>query len=410
MLDDTQAHAAPPASGAIRPTMKIVHFTNTYPPSLNGVANVTHFYRRGLVERGHEVHVFAPAPRGEDPFADDPFVHRYRSVLLPGEVDYMMALPVLTTLREHYRLLTLEADLVHSQHPAWVGAWGHRWARRRKLAFVTTAHTQYELYADRAFLPEKWVERVVSRHVGRFFNLCDVVTTPVNWMRRRLLDKGVTTPIEIVRNPVDVSGLAGPDREGTRARLGFGADEIVIGFLGRLSPVKNVECVIDTVALLAQRRPNVRLLIVGDGGRREGLQNRARRKLGDRAVFTGGIPHAEVKHYDAAMDLFVTASVSETMPLAYTEAMYCGTPVIAHATPGAADMIRHEETGLLVPPERGAEGLAEAVERVLNDPELRRRLLEGGRAFAESCTCAAIAERLEEVYGLALERAAERHQ
>ncbi len=47
MLDDTQAHAAPPASGAIRPTMKIVHFTNTYPPSLNGVANVTHFYRRG---------------------------------------------------------------------------------------------------------------------------------------------------------------------------------------------------------------------------------------------------------------------------------------------------------------------------------------------------------------------------
>jgi len=410
MLRDTQAHSTPPTSGAICPTMKIVHFTNTYPPSINGVANVTHFYRCGLVERGHEVHVFAPAPRGEDPFADDPFVHRYRSVVLPGEVDYMMALPVLATAREHYRLLTLEADIVHSQHPAWVGAWGHRWARRRRLPFVATAHTQYELYADRAFLPEKWVERVVSRHVGRFFNLCDVVTTPVQWMRQRLLGKGVTVPIEIVHNPVDLATLTGPDREGTRVRLGFAADETVIGFLGRLSPIKNVECVIDAVAILAQRGRNVRLLVVGDGGRRELLQNRARRRLGDRAVFTGGIPHAEVKHYDAAMDVFVTASVSETMPLAYTEAMYCGTPVVAHATPGAADMIRDGETGLLVPPERGAEGLAEAVERVLDDPELRRRLLEGGRRFAESCAYPAIAERLEEVYALAIERSAARRQ
>ena len=106
-------------------------------------------------------------------------LHYYRSRRLPGEIDYMLALPVLRSLREHHRLLTLQADVVHSQHPVWVGAWGHRWARRRKLPFISTVHTQYEMYADRAFLPEKWVEYVVSRHVGRFFNLCDVVTTPV---------------------------------------------------------------------------------------------------------------------------------------------------------------------------------------------------------------------------------------
>lgn len=390
--------------------MRIVLFTNTYPPSLNGVANATHFYRRGLVERGHEVHVFAPAPRGDDPFADDPFVHRYRSVVMPGEVDYMLALPLLRTLREHHRLLTLEVDIVHSQHPVWVGAWGHRWARRRELPFVSTAHTQYELYAGRSFLPQSWVERVVTRHVSRFYNLCEVVTTPVEWMRQRLIDKGVVTPIELVNNPVDLSQLAGPDREETRRKLGFADDEIVIGFLGRLSPVKNVECVIDAVAMLAQRGRNLRLLIVGDGGRREILQERARRKLGDRAVFTGGVSHAQVKHYHAAMDVFVTASRSETMPLAYIEAMCVGTPVIAHATPGAADMIVNEDNGLLVAPERGAEGLADAVERVLDNPHLRRRLIEGGRRFAESCAYQAVAARLEEVYALAAERAAARYQ
>ncbi|MGD9494710.1 MAG: glycosyltransferase, partial [Armatimonadota bacterium] len=279
---------------------------------------------------------------------------------------------------------------------------------RRKLAFVATAHTQYELYADRAFLPEKWVERVVSRHVGRFFILCDVVTTPVNWMRQRLLDKGVTAPIEILFNPVDLSLLADPDREGTRRRLGFAADEIVVGFLGRLSPVKRTDCVIDAVHLLSQRRPGVRLMIAGDGGQREILRQRARRTLGERAVFTGAIPHPQVKHYHAAMDVFVTASRSETMPLAYIEAMHVGTPVVAHATPGAADMIRDGDNGLLVPPERGAEGLAQAVERVLNDPALRARLVEGGRRFAQRCHYPTVAERLEQIYALAIERAAAR--
>ena len=70
--------------------MKIALFTNTYPPSVNGVANVTHFYRLGLTDRGHDVHVFAPAPLGEDPFEGDPAVHRYPAFRCPGELDYMI--------------------------------------------------------------------------------------------------------------------------------------------------------------------------------------------------------------------------------------------------------------------------------------------------------------------------------
>jgi len=63
--------------------MKIALFTNTYPPSVNGVANCTHLYRRGLVPLGHEVHVFSPEPADEDPFEDDPYVHRYPSFRAP---------------------------------------------------------------------------------------------------------------------------------------------------------------------------------------------------------------------------------------------------------------------------------------------------------------------------------------
>ncbi len=386
--------------------MRIALFTNTYAPALNGVANVTHFYRLGLAERGHEVHVFAPEACGEDPFADDPAVHRYAAFRCPGEVDYMIALPAVCSPRVAAEIAAMPFDLVHTQHPVWVGKWGQQIARRRGIPVVSTAHSQYEVYANRTVLPTEWIEPAVTSHVVRYFNGCHAVTTPVEWMRRRLVDRGVTSPVEIVPNPVDLTKLGEPHREQTRAALGLRDSDVVVGYLGRLSPVKRVPILIDTVALLAKHRPGVRLVVAGGGGIAGALEERARRVLGDRAIFTGAIPHAEVEHYHAAFDVFVTASMSETQPLAYTEAMYVGTPVVALATPGAADMIADGDNGLLVPPNEGAAGLAAAVERVLTEAGLADRLREGGRRFALERHYTRVAERLEEVYALAADRCA----
>lgn len=388
--------------------MRVALFTNTYAPSLNGVANVTHFYRLGLTERGHEVHVFAPAPCGEDPFEDDPAVHRYPSVRAPGEVDYALALPLPFCWQIAREIRSMSFDLVHTQHPVWVGTWGQRIARRRRIPLVSTAHTQYEVYANRTFLPTSWIEPAVRLHVVRYYNGCHVVTTPVRWMKERLLGRGVRSPVEMLQNPVDLSGLADARREETRARLGLSEGHLAIGYLGRLSHVKRVPLLIDAVALLAERMPNIRLVVAGDGGIAGALRERGRRVLGDRAIFPGPIPHREVAHYHAAFDVFATASMSETQPLAYTEAMYVGTPVVALATPGAADMIADGDNGLLVPPEAGAEGLASALERVLTDRSLADHLREGGRRFAQEHHYPVVAQRLEEVYALAAELAAGR--
>lgn len=384
--------------------MRVALFSNTYPPSLNGVANVTHCYRLGLTELGHEVHIFAPAPKGEDPFADDPCVHRYPSIRVPGEVDYMLALPrpfCPSVVRE---IDGLGFDLVHTQHPVWVGTWGQKMGRKRGLPIVSTAHTQYELYAKRTLLPTRWVEAVVVRHVENYFNRCHVVTTPVKWMKRKLSESGVETPIELVPNPVDLDELGEPDRETTRARIGLADDDIAVGYLGRLSPVKRVPLLIDAVAKLAERRPAVRLVIVGSGGNAGTLRELAKKRLGERAIFVGAVPHHDVVHYHASFDVFATASQSETQPLAYTEAMFVGVPVVALATPGAADMFVNEENGILVPPEAGAAGLAEALDRVIGDRALADKLRAGGRRFAETRHYPAVAERLEEIYALAADR------
>ena len=384
--------------------MKAALFTNTYPPSVNGVANCTHLYRRGLVELGHEVHVFAPEPVGHDPFESDPHIHRYPALRVPGEVDYTVALPLPFAMRIFTMLGSLEVDVVHTQHPLWVGKWGQSYAQRKDFPLVSTAHTHYEVFADRMLLPEGWVAPLVTRQVVSYYNRCQVITTPVRWMVERLREDGVKAAMELVRNPVDLSGLSSPQREATRRRLGIALDETVIGYLGRLSEEKNLALVVAAAAILSTERDDIRLLIVGDGPVTPELRRACREHgMADRAIFTGAVPHESVGDYHAAMDLFLTASGSETQPLAYTEAMYVGTPVIALATPGARDMIRHEINGLLVEPEEGAEGLAAGSRLLLGEPELHRRIIRGGREFAEGCDYVAVARRLVEVYDKAAE-------
>ncbi len=379
--------------------MKIALFTNTYLPALNGVANCTHFYRRGLQECGHEVYVCAPEPVADDPFEDDPFVIRYPAVRMPGEVDYTFALPLPFAIRTFAMLSNLEVDVVHTQHPLWVGKWGQTYAHRKEFPVVSTAHTHYEIFADRMLLPEEWVAPLVTRQVVKYYNRCQVITTPVQWMIDRLREDGVTAAIETVPNPVDLSGLANADRASTRRRLGIGDEEVVLGYLGRLSEEKRLAMVVRAAKLLADELENVRLLIVGDGPAAHEIKREAHVSgMDSRAIFTGAVPHESVRDYHAAMDLFLTASGSETQPLAYTEAMHVGTPVVALATPGARDMIRHEENGLLVDPTTGAEGLAAESRRVLAAPALSARVIEGGHAFAKRCDYANVAERLLVVY------------
>lgn len=387
--------------------MKVALFTNTYPPSVNGVANCTHLYRRGLTALGHEVHVFAPEPARPDPYEGDPLLHRYPAVRVPGEVDYTLALPPALAFGVRSVLRRLQVDVVHTQHPLWVGKWGQAYALRAGVPLVSTAHTHYELFASKVPVLQGKLAPLITRRVVRYYNRCHLVTTPVQWMAQRLREDGVQTAIELVPNPVDLSRLDEAQRDRSRQRLKIGRDEIVVGYLGRLSPEKNLPMVVDAAAQLAGEWPALRLLIVGDGPGMSELQRSVREHgLAQRTIIIGAVPHERVGDYHAAMDLFLTASGSETQPLAYTEAMYVGTPVVALATPGARDMIRHEVNGMLVAPQAGAEGLASAARRLLRDPALRRRVVRGGREFARRCDFRQVAARLVEVYQQAARLAA----
>jgi colanic acid/amylovoran biosynthesis glycosyltransferase len=172
-----------------------------------------------------------------------------------------------------------------------------------------------------------------------------------------------------------------PRRE---AGIDGGAGELRMVSVGRLNPVKGHAVLLQALAELQTRGVRGRLVIVGDGPKRNRLQELARELgLGDSVLFAGAVGQDEIAaHYDAA-DVLVHASFAEGIPVVLMEAMAHRLPVVAASVMGVGELVRDGENGLLVRPGRPDE-LASAVERLAADPKLRQTMGEHGRRTVES--------------------------
>lgn len=151
--------------------------------------------------------------------------------------------------------------------------------------------------------------------------------------------------------------------------------------VARLTQQKSIDTLIDALAILRARGYDVRLKIVGDGPERAALEQHARDcKVHEYVEFLGALPQAELPAHYANAAVFVLPSIREGVGLVFAEALLCGTPIIGTASGGVTDIIRDDETGLLVP-ERDARALADAIERVLRDRAFAARLVANGAAL-----------------------------
>lgn len=149
--------------------------------------------------------------------------------------------------------------------------------------------------------------------------------------------------------------------------------------VGRLTPPKDFRTL---VAALAGVRLEFRALVVGDGPERDSAADAIRAAALDERVELIGT-RDDVDRILGEADIFVLASRSEGMPMSVLEAMAAGVPVVATAVGGVPELVVEGETGLLVPPGDGS-ALAQAIERLLDDADLRRRLGEAGRRRVET--------------------------
>ena len=362
--------------------MRIGMMADVYKPHISGVTNYISLNKKWLEASGHEVFVFT---FGDEDYQDD----EKNIIRSPG-------LPIMDTgyyvgVRHSTKAIKLirTMDIVHVHHPFISGTLALRYCRPEGIPIVFTNHTRYDLYA-RAYIPilgEMIGEPALEAYLPVFCQAVDLVISPSNGMRDVLRKLGVNTYIEVVPNGVDIRALRDGVKPVDRSELGFEDNNMVMTYVGRLAPEKNLPFLITCFNGTAQAYPNIRLLIIGDGSERKPLEDRVK-ELGivDLVKFTGMVPYETVCRYLSVADLFVTASVTEVHPLSVIEAMAMGLPVLGIHSPGISDTIQHGVTGYLIRNEDVAAFTAMMV-KLISDDQLRKEM---GRAAKESSETFAI--------------------
>ena len=168
-----------------------------------------------------------------------------------------------------------------------------------------------------------------------------------------------------------------------------------IGYVGRLAAQKRVDLL---VTAFGRMRHPAELVLVGDGPERAHVQRLVQHSPAvARITTTGFVVHAAVPGVLASLDVLVLPSVYEEMGSVLVEAMVAGLPVVATDVGGIPEVVRHGETGLLVPPGDVA-ALAAALDRVVADPVLRARLADGARRRSQQYSWPVLAARVSAVY------------
>jgi glycosyltransferase involved in cell wall biosynthesis len=374
--------------------MRLLIVNYEYPPLGGGGGVATRDIAEALArEGGHEVHVLTSGAPGLEPEEVVGGVRLFRAPV-PGR-DARSTASILSMLafwpvgvRHGRALLARERpyDVLNTWFAVPSGPTGVHLARRAGLPHVLTMAGGDIYDPSKWYTPDKnpvlgqavrWVLRSADAHVA--------VSSDLARRARELY--GFHRPVEVI--PL---GSEAPDfPPADRAALGLAPGLTYVVTVGRLVRRKNLPVLVEAVAALG--RPDVHLLVVGDGPEQGALEALAReRGLAGRVQFRGFVPQAEKYQLLANADLFALPSLHEAFGLVYLEAMHCGLPVVAAKPGGQEDYLEEGVTGFLLPPD-DREGLTRALRRLVEDPALRARMGAVNRERARGFTATAAARR-----------------
>ena len=376
--------------------MHILKLSDVYFPRINGVSTSIQTFRQALAEQEVRVTVVAPDYPG---CAAAEGVIRLPSRRVPFDPeDRLMRRSALRALPR--RLATAGIDLVHVQTPFAAHYAGLDLARRLGVPCVATYHTHFEEYLFHyiRFLPRAAL-RAAARHLAKSqCDALDAVVVPSRPMAETLRGYGVAAPLHVIPTGLDAGQFLRGDGARFRQAHGIAADRKIALYVGRAAFEKNIGFLLEMAALARASRPDLLLVIAGEGPALPSLRRRVvELGLHDHVRLVGYLPRdSGLKDCYAAADLFVFASLTETQGLVLLEAMALGLPVLAIAALGAAEIVGPQRGAVSAPPE--VAGFAAELVRLLDDPLRLARLGVAGQTFARQWDASSQASTLAALY------------
>jgi len=363
---------------------------------MSGVVRSISTFRQAFDDMGHNVFIFAQkAAKYQD---DEPFIFRYPAVEVPWANAYAFPVPFSSSIDDTIPCLKL--DVIHSHHPFLLGETAARKADTLRLPLVFTFHTRYDEYTHYVPFSQGLTKQIAERWIGNYLEKCQHIITPSDSIKELLIDNGIEGDITTIPTGIVLKPFREADGESVRKSQGWGSDTVLIS-VGRLAKEKSFDTLLEAAAIVMRDHPNLRLAIIG-GGLEERSLKKIAQELGiaNRVDFVGSVPYEEVPNYLKAADIFCFASTTETQGLVTMEAMAAGLPIVAVDATGTHDAVTDGKEGLLT--ENNSAALAEAINQVVDNQELREQLISGGAARLESFDIDNQAKRMLDVYDQAI--------
>ena len=347
--------------------MRVAIVTESFLPAVNGVTNSVCKVLDHLALRGHDAIVICP--RGGSPTRYRGFkVHEVTAFTYR---QFQVGVP---NIRVQHILDDFAPDILHAASPVFLGAEAIASARRRGIGTVAIFQTDVAGYTKRNHLSA--IEGFTWQVLRRIHNSADLTLAPSSPTIADL-KRAKIEPVKLWGRGVDLETYQPSNRErdevkALRARIQQTERDVIVGYVGRLAPEKQVE------RFAALRGiPNMQLVIVGDGPSDASI----RKALDGMPVhYLGKLSGRDLANAYASFDLFVHTGTEETFGQTVQEAHASGLPVVAPRAGGPIDLVMPGVDGYLFDPSSpGDAHLRSCVEEIVRNQTLREEMSVAGR-------------------------------
>ncbi|MFT7228376.1 MAG: 1,2-diacylglycerol 3-alpha-glucosyltransferase [Methylophilaceae bacterium] len=384
--------------------MKILFISDVYFPRVNGVSTSIKTFMSQLETLGHTVDLIAPDYGQQESEALSIKRIAARSIYFDPEDRLMKYGEALKQLPE---LKKANYDIIHVNTPFVAHYLGLKLAKQLNIPCVETYHTFFEDYLHH-YLP--WIPKNMARGLARFIskkqcNAVDAIVVPSQPMLDVLRTYGVKLQANVIPTGLQAGSFTESNGLQFKQKYQIENKRPMLLYVGRVAFEKNIPFLFEMVKVLAERHPNVLLVVAGEGPAEKSLHQLAiTLKIEGNVKFIGYLDReTELNACYKAADVFVFSSKSETQGLVLLEAMAQGTPVVAIAELGTASILV-EGQGAMISPE-STNAFSEKVAVLIEDHAKRDLLSQTAKSYALTVWSAkSQAERLGRFYQKTIER------
>ena len=388
--------------------MKIAFFSENFYPEISGISDSITTTAKELVKLGHQIRFFVPnysiknyltaglKAKQEIDLGHNIEITRLFSLPYPAPTKQgRMVIPSFSCL---LKIKKFKPDIIHTHLFFGAGIEALIAAKLFGIPLVGTNHTAIsEFVRYIPFLKSKWLESASIKYANWYYGKCNFVSAPSKSVFTEMEGFGFKVAHSVISNPVSLEAFkVNPEQKKEDLKKHFGINDKTVLYVGRFAKEKNIDVIIQALAIVKKKIPDVRLALAGHGAEQEAMKSLVKKlDLEENVLFTGTLNKFELADLYRASEIFVITSTSETQSMTLIQAMACGLPAIGVRARALPEYI--EGNGILIEP-GDFKALAQEIIRLLEDPNLRAELGRRGEIFVQKFSEKNIAREWENVY------------